>query len=111
MIEHFTFGKITIDGKNYEDIKIIGDKVIPWYYVQHHTVTKQDILEIFEDNPEYVVIGIGTSRYVHVNNDVVELAKEKNIKLIIEDTEKACQKYNQLKQQGKKVNAIIHATC
>lgn len=111
MIESFTFGKIVIDGESYEDIKIIGDKVILWHYVKHHTVTKQDILEVFDDNPEYVVIGIGTSKYVCVDKDVIELAQKKNIKLLIEDTEKACQKYNQLKQQGKKVNAIIHATC
>ncbi|TKJ17119.1 hypothetical protein CEE44_01120 [Candidatus Woesearchaeota archaeon B3_Woes] len=111
MIENFTFGKIVIDGENYEDIKIIGDRVLPWHYIIHHTVTQQDIVEIFGDDPEYVVIGIGTSRDVHVDKDVIELAKERNINLVIEDSEKACQKYNKLKQEGKKVNAIIHSTC
>ena len=80
MIESFTFGKIVIDGESYEDIKIIGDKVFPWHYIVHHTVTQRDVIEIFGDNPEYVVIGIGTSKYVHVDKEVIELAEKKNIK-------------------------------
>ena len=111
MIENFTFGKITINNRNYEDIKIIGEKIIPWQYTQHHTVTQQDVIEIFEDNPKYIVIGIGTNGLVHVNQDVIEQAEEKAIKLVIEPTKSACNKYNELKQQGKKVDAIIHATC
>jgi len=111
MIQHFEFGKITINNQTYEDIKITGEKIIQWDYIKHHTVTKQDIIEVFEDNPEYVVIGIGTSGLVHVDQDVINLAKEKNIKLIIENTKIACDEYNQLKQENKKVNAIIHSTC
>ncbi len=111
LIENHTFGKITIDGKDYQDIKMIKDKVIPWNYIEHHTVTKQDIIELFKENPEYVVVGTGYEGLVNVKDDVIELAKEKNIKLIIENTERACEFYNQLKQEGKIVNAIIHSTC
>ncbi len=111
MIENNEFGRIIIDGKDHKDIKIIGEKVIPWNYIEHHTVTKQDIIELFKENPEYVVIGTGYEGLVRVNEDVIELSKEKNIKLIIENTERACEFYNQLKQEGKIVNAIIHSTC
>ena len=46
-----------------------------------------------------------------VGKELAKRAKEKGIKLIIENTKKACDEYNNLKKQGKKVNAIIHATC
>lgn len=111
MIDSYTFGKITVDRKEFEDIKIIGQKVVHWHFIEHHTVTEQDVIEIFEDKPEIVVIGIGASGMAHVNNDVIELAKQKKIKLIITDTKKACEEFNKLRKQGKKVNAIMHSTC
>jgi len=111
VIQHFEFGKITINGTTYHDIKIINNKVINWQYIEHHTVTKQDIIEMFEDKPEYVVIGIGVDGLVSVNDDVIEFAKEKNIKLIIKNNQEACDEYNRLKKENKKVNAIIHSTC
>ena len=111
MIDSFDFGRIVVDGKNYEDVKIIGDKVINWQYVEHHTVIKQDVIEIFEDNPEIVVIGTGVDGLVHIQKEVIKFASEKGIELVIESTKKACEVYNRLKKEGKKVNAIIHSTC
>ena len=95
MIDNFTFGKITIDNKDYEDIKIIGGNIIPWQGIEHHTVTEQDIIEIAEDKPEYVVIGIGTSGFVNVEEEIISLLKEKNIKAEVLLTKKACYRYNE----------------
>ena len=111
MIDNFTFGKITINKKNYGDIKIIGGNIIPWRYTEHHTVTEQDIIEIAEDKPEYALIGIGTFGLVHVKDESISLLKEKHIKTEILLTKKACNRYNKLKKDGKKVDAIIHSTC
>ena len=111
MIDKFTFGKITINNKDYDDIKIIGENIIPWQYIEHHTVTEQDIIEITEDKPEYAIIGIGTSGLVHVKEESISLLKEKHIKTEILLTKKACNRYNELKKDGKKVDAIIHSTC
>lgn len=111
MIDSYSFGRITIKGKDYEDIKIIGKKVVDWQYIEHHTVTEGDVIDVFNDKPEYVVIGIGSSGLVHVTNEAINLAKEKHIKLLILDTRRACEEFNKLYKQGKRVNAIMHATC
>ncbi|MCK4522116.1 MAG: hypothetical protein KAU20_06065 [Nanoarchaeota archaeon] len=111
MIDSYSFGNIVINGKSHDDIKIIGEKIITWRYIEHHTVTLQDVIEIFEDKPEYVVIGTGSSGFVHVKQEVIDTAEEKGIKLLIEPTKQACNKYNELKNQRKKADAILHATC
>lgn len=111
MIDQYIFGKITVNRKEYGDIKIIGQKIVPWHFIENHTVTEQDVIEIFEDNPDYIVIGIGSNGMVHVDKEVIELAKKKNVKLIIESTKKACEEFNNLRKDVKKVDAIIHSTC
>jgi hypothetical protein len=111
MIESYSFGKIVIKGEEYEDIKIIGEKIIPWHCVEHHTVTEQDILDLFEENPDYIIIGTGASGLVYVKSEAIQAIEKKNIKLIIENTKKACEEFNRLKQENKKVNALLHSTC
>ena len=111
MIDSYSFGDIIINGKSHEDIKICNKKIIPWHYIEHHTVTLQDVIEIFETKPNYLVIGIGASGLVTVKQEVIDYAKKHNIKLIIEPTAKAVQEFNKLEKENKKVGAILHATC
>ncbi|MAG08186.1 hypothetical protein CMO89_01830 [Candidatus Woesearchaeota archaeon] len=110
-IESYSFGSILIKGIKHEDIKIIGEKVIGWQYTKHHTVTVQDITEITDSNPEVIVIGTGASGLVKVEDEVIKLAEQKNIKLVIKPSAEACDEYNKLLKENKKVAAIIHSTC
>jgi len=111
VIDSYSFGSITINGIKHEDIKIIGEKVIDWQYIKHHTVTIQDITELIDSNPEVIVIGIGVSGLVKVEDGVIKLAEQKNIRLIIKNSAEACKEYNGLVKENKKVAAIIHSTC
>lgn len=111
MIESYSFGRITIKGEDFEDIKIISEKILPWHFIENHTVTEQDIVDLFEENPDYIIIGTGASGLVYVKNEVIKKIEEKGIKLIIENTKKACEEFNNLKKEGKRVNAILHSTC
>ncbi len=112
MIDSSSFGKIVVDGKAYEDVKIGRDgNAKPWHYIEHHTVLADDILELVE-GIEVLVVGIGTSGYVRVDDSVKKLADENKIKLVIENTADACKSYNeQLKKRPGKVAAIFHSTC
>lgn len=109
-ITKYSFGSIEINGKSYEDIKIYKNQVLPWHYVEHHTVTLQDINDITADI-EILVIGNGQSGLVKVLPEVEEFAEKKKIKLIIAETPKACEIFNDLVRKEKKVAAILHSTC
>lgn len=110
-IDKFRFGYFSINGSEYQhDIKIIDGKIKLWNYVKHHTITIEDVQELF-NNVEAVVIGNGTSGLVVVEESVKKLAEEKNIKLVIRKTSEACFYFNDCIRRKKKVNAILHATC
>ena len=111
-IESFRFGCFTINKAIYQhDIKIINDKIKIWNYYVHHTVTCKDLTDILAEKPEVVIIGTGTSGLVNVEEGAKRLVKESNIKILIEKTPEACKYFNILRQNNRKVAAIMHATC
>ena len=61
MIDHYSFGSMSIFGKQYRsDLKIINGKVIPdWWRKTGHTVDVDDVTEILSSKPDYVVFGSG----------------------------------------------------
>jgi len=111
-IDKFRFGCFTINNTDYKhDIKIINGKIKIWNYTKHHTVILEDVEDLIEDGIEIIIIGTGTSNLVVVEDDVKKLIKEKQIRLIAKKTQEACQDFNDFTRQGKKINAILHATC
>ena len=83
-ISNFRFGCFNIDGAEYQhDIKIIDNKIKIWNYIKHHTVVPEDLDDILPVNPEIIIIGIGESGLVFVEEATKKLVKEKNINLIV----------------------------
>ena len=111
IIDSYSFGSIVIDNKKYGDIKIYDNKIVSWHYIKHHTVTKEDIVEIVESKPSVLVIGTGYYSKVKVEQTAINFLKENNIDFIIKNTKKAYKDYNQLVKEGRNVAAILHSTC
>jgi len=70
-----------------------------------------DILLLVEAKPEYIIIGTGANGVMPVPEDISNFIKEKGIKIIVEKTGEACQIYNALLKESKKVAAFLHNTC
>ncbi len=109
MIQSYTFGRYIIDGKEYQyDIKIICGRISTW---RNHQMKVEDILDLIEAEPEFIVIGTGASGVLQIKDEIIDLIKSKGIRLIIEKTGMACEEYNRLETEGRKVCAILHGTC
>ncbi len=101
-----------IDGREYNyDIKIKGEEIIPWQYIKHHTVMLEDMKELLEPKPEIIVIGTGSQGVVKVEDTVLKLAESEGIKVIVKPTGEACEEYNKILKEKKRVCAILHNTC
>ncbi|MCP4646922.1 MAG: hypothetical protein GY852_04195 [bacterium] len=111
MIDSYDFGKIVIDGKEYEkDIIIVEGKVYPnWFRKQGHFLSTGDLGPILEAKIHTLLIGIGYNSVMRVGDDVREYCKEKKIKLIELGSRDAVKKCNEI--MGKGVAAGIHLTC
>jgi hypothetical protein len=113
MIEHFSFGSITVDGITYtDDIKIIRGKVIPdWWRKSGHRVDVEDVRDIIEAKPRILVLGRGKPGMMKSTRLFCEFLKQNHIDLIEEKTSKAINTFNRLFKEGENVCAGFHLTC
>jgi len=112
-IEHYEFGKITIEGKTYSsDIIVFPDRVIPdWWRKEGHQLCIEDISEVIKYSPEIIVVGTGAYGVLVVLEETKKFLEQKNIKLIICSTKDAVKKFNELISQNKKTVGCFHLTC
>lgn len=112
MIQSYDFGRIIIDGKEYtSDLIIFPDRIQSnWWRKKGHELNVEDIQAIVEVEPETLIVGTGYSGLMQVLPETRNLLQSKGIKLIVEDSRKACETYNKL-HKSSKVIAAFHLTC
>ncbi len=112
-IQSYHFGYIEIDGKSYrKDIKLIGERVVPdWWRSTGHRVELSDVEDLLDTDAEICIFGTGASGLMRVSEAVKSAFQNRGTKVLIEKTESACDTYNRLFQNGKKIVAGFHLTC
>jgi hypothetical protein len=62
MIDNYSFGKISIDGKTYSsDVIIFPERVHDsWWRKEGHSLCLEDIQDVFDYLPEVLIIGRGS---------------------------------------------------
>ncbi len=112
-IEKYSFGSITIEGKEYtKDVIIFPDKVFsPWWRKEGHNLTLEDLKEAIEAKPPLLIIGTGAYGVMKVPEETLKVLKQKNIEPLVAKTDKAVELYNEKTQNNEDVIACLHLTC
>jgi hypothetical protein len=112
MIDSYSFGKISIDGKTYRsDVIIFPDRVQDsWWRKEGHNLCLLDIQDIISFSPEVLIIGQGSPGYMQVPENVQTDILSRGIELFISETGGAVRKYNETFGLRKTV-AALHLTC
>ena len=112
MIDSYSFGSITVNGRRYtSDLIIYPDRVdSSWWRREGHNLCMEDLGEVLRYQPEVLVIGRGKPGLMTVGDDLIELLNQRGIEVRAAPTAKAVKLYNQL-SPGKKVVAALHLTC
>ncbi|MEM4524852.1 MAG: MTH938/NDUFAF3 family protein [Methanothermobacter sp.] len=114
MFQDCKFGMVNYDEKEYNhDIIVhVDGSVTPRKkeisrkkYGTSHILAQEEIEPLLDEKPEVIIVGSG----VHGALELGEISIE--IDVIVLPTCKAVEKYNQLREEGKKVAAIVHVTC
>lgn len=111
-IDEYGFGKIRIDGKEYENDVILlpGQVYSDWWRRKGHELHPDDLSRIVEAEPELLIVGKG----YYGRMKVLDAAKKKieaiGCQLIARKTEEACSLYNE-KESEQRVVAALHLTC
>ena len=113
MIDSYSFGRIAINGKRYNnDVIVFPDRVEDnWWRKQGHRLQVKDIETVVKEKPEVLVVGTGYYGLVKITAETIEYLKSKGVELIAQKTRDACTMYNRLVDSRKKVIAALHLTC
>ncbi|MCL5024502.1 MAG: MTH938/NDUFAF3 family protein [Nitrospirae bacterium] len=111
-IEHYSFGKIVIDGKTYtSDVIVYPGRVdASWRRKEGHSLQAVDLADIIRAKPGLLIVGTGYSGVMTVPEETVGFVGSKGIELRVERTEKAVDIYNSTKKD-RTVIAALHLTC
>ena len=112
-IQSYRFGYIEIDGNVYRnDVKLIGNKVVPdWWRSRGHLVELKDVKDLLGSDAQICIFGTGAYGAMRVSEAVKSAFESLGVKVLVEKTESACNSYNQLTKEGKKVVAGFHLSC
>jgi len=111
-IEHYSFGKITIEGKTYtSDVIIYPEKVnASWWRKEGHNLQVVDLTDVINANPQILVIGTGATGLMRVPKETISHLQSKGIEVHVARTGEAVKIFNKL-QKDKIVIAAFHLTC
>lgn len=112
MIEYYSFGKIIINGLQYNSDLIIYHNYIDskWWRREGHKLYKEDLEKAINTKPEIIIVGTGYYGLMKVSTDLIEYLKSIKINIIALKTKDACQEYNKI-YKDKQVIAALHLTC
>ncbi len=112
MIQDYSFGRISIGDQVYtNDIIVYPNSVEPdWWRDQGHLLQEQDLTEILEFKPEFLVIGTGANGAMTVPKQLKK-SLQAQTRLIAAQTPQAIEEFNQLLAEDKKVVGAFHLTC
>lgn len=110
------WGKISLEnGTTYKDAKLFPGGSRKWDWNEtgtHHTpgIQPADVKELLDHDAEVVILSQGFNERLQVCDETEEFLSEQEVTYHIRQTEKAIQKYNELRD-GYAVGALIHSTC
>jgi hypothetical protein len=116
-VDKLSFGSIIIDGKKYSrDVLIFADGTVKkrrggFLMFGSHNIKKEELEELAQGDPATIIIGTGTNGKARITSETQNWAKETNLDLIVQPSYEAVTKLNQLRDQKKRVAALIHITC
>ena len=117
-IDKVSWGKITVDGRGYHQVLIIGDEVLErksdklhHLFGTTHQIADWEKNKLISRHPEIVLIGSGWSGLVKIEQEFEDKLKKEGVELRTVLTPRIVKEYNRLVGEGKRVNALVHTTC
>ena len=113
MIENYSFGSITISGKQYtSDLKIINGQVYPdWLRKSGHSVDVDEVSDIIKAKPDYLIVGSGVFGSMKFTDQLKQHLADCGIQVIEEPTIIAIGLFNLMYADDKNVAGGFHLTC
>ncbi len=111
-VQAYQFGLIVVDGQSYDrDLIVFPDRVrAGWWREEGHSLSVADLVEVFDAQPELLIIGRGAHGRMTVPPHTKAALEQKGIEVMVLDTVEAVERYNQ-ERSRRRVAAALHLTC
>lgn len=111
-IDHYSFGRITVDGKTFtSDVIIFPDRVdATWWRKEGHYLQKADLADIVAAEPQLLIVGTGAHGVMTVPEGTLRLLEAKGIETRVLKTADAAELFNR-QPAYRRVIAALHLTC
>jgi len=113
MIEHYSFGRMTIQGRVFtDDVLICRDMLVsPWWRKQGHVVQIKDVHDLLAYDPEVIILGQGDPGQMKASRELLDHVQALGIELIQKPSREAVQLFNRRLDHGEHVCGGFHLTC
>ncbi len=117
-IEKISWGKAKVNGQVYHQVLIVGEKVLPRdqeklekLFGTTHQIADWEQKELLSGHPDVILIANGWNGILKVNPKFKVQISKLGIELRVVSTGRVRREYQNLMEEGKKVNCLIHTTC
>lgn len=112
-IENYSFGKMTINGKSYNnDLIVFPDKIESnWWREEGHSLSLEDLDSVLQYNPDYLIVGCGEQGQMDVPSKTKAELKKRNIDIVSGKTAAMCVLFNRYMEADEKAVGAFHLTC
>ncbi len=114
-ITHYSFGKMTIDGKDYDgDLTLLpGGEVKGWPIdLGTHMLDPEDLAPLLNEQVKNIIIGTGNAGAVEIGDEMQKLLddlRKKGVRIFIDNTAEAVKQFNATPKED--LLACFHLNC
>jgi hypothetical protein len=112
-IDHYSFGRIVVDGHTYDtDVIIFSDHVqARWWRREGHRLEREDLASVMVDPPRMLVIGTGYFGRMKVPEETLAFLRGLGVEVRVAKTGDAVRELNRLQKESARIVAALHLTC
>jgi len=112
-IDHYTFGRIGVSGREYDaDIIIFPNHVQErWWRRQGHRLAQEDLETVIANAPQLLVIGTGYYGRMQVPEETLATLQAEGIEVRVSKTSEAIAEFNRLQRDCARIVAALYLTC
>ena len=110
-IEHYDFGRITVDGQEEtRDLIVLPRRVVRnWWRQDGHRLVLDDLRDVLDELPKQLVVGTGAYGRMKPDADALDRLRARGIEVEVLPTAEAVERYAQL--DPRRTAAALHLTC
>ena len=109
----YSFGQLEVASRVHtSDLIITPDRVIsPWWRSEGHRLSAYDLRDIFDLQPEVIVLGTGYYGRMTIPRETRIELEERGMRVIAAETGNAVEQFDRLQRDAARVVAALHLTC